>query len=80
MQIHLLFFGITRDLVAKNSIDFTIPSKSTVKTFKNTLLKTFPKLQKHNNFSIAVNESYVQDFTVLKENDVVAIIPPVSGG
>ncbi len=80
MNIKILFFGITRDLVAQSSINFTISPKSTVKELKVALLKTFPKLEKYAQFSIAVNESYALETAILKENDVVAIIPPVSGG
>ena len=31
-------------------------------------------------YAIAVNESYAVNDLVLNENDIVAIIPPVSGG
>ena len=31
-------------------------------------------------YAVAINESYVTDETIIQENDVIAIIPPVSGG
>jgi molybdopterin converting factor small subunit len=31
-------------------------------------------------YAIAINESYATDDMLIQENDVVAIIPPVSGG
>ena len=40
----------------------------------------YPQLENINSYAIAVNESYATDEIVLKENDVVAVIPPVSGG
>jgi len=44
------------------------------------LVEKYPKLDKLNSYAIAVNESYAEDEVILKEGDVVAIIPPVSGG
>ena len=40
----------------------------------------FPQLKNINTYAVAVNEIYATDDVVLKENDIVAIIPPVSGG
>ena len=31
-------------------------------------------------YAVAVNEAYAEGTLILKEGDVVAIIPPVSGG
>lgn len=39
--------------------------------------KGFPNIDA---FTVAVNEEYVEKEFVLKDNDIVAIIPPVSGG
>ena len=40
----------------------------------------FPQLQNLNSYAIAVNEEYAEDALTLKNGDIVAIIPPVSGG
>jgi molybdopterin converting factor small subunit len=37
-------------------------------------------LSEINSYAIAINESYAVNETILKENDLIAIIPPVSGG
>ena len=47
---------------------------------KNLLKKKYTQLKQLNSYAIAVNESYAADELVLKENDVIAVIPPVSGG
>lgn len=80
MKIQLLFFGITTDLVGKNSIFYELESAETLLALKKELLLKYPKLKNIEEFAIAVNEEYAEDDLVLKENDVVAIIPPVSGG
>jgi len=80
MNIKVLFFGITTDLVGKNSISIDILENSSVKGLKEQLINNFQSLKNINEFAIAVNEDYANDDLILKKGDVVAIIPPVSGG
>lgn len=82
MKIQVLFFGIAADLVGTSSLITEVPSGATVYDFKIKikLQAEFSKLSEINSYAIAVNESYSSDNVTLKENDVVAIIPPVSGG
>ena len=80
MKIQLLFFGITTDLVGENSKSFTINTNTTVHNLKDALIEEFPSLKNINQFAVAVNEEYAEDNLLLKNGDVVAIIPPVSGG
>ncbi|WP_435413971.1 MoaD/ThiS family protein [Polaribacter aestuariivivens] len=80
MKIQTLFFGITSDLVETNDLEITIPENSSINDFKVLLKKKYPKLENINSYAIAVNETYAEGNLILKEGDVVAIIPPVSGG
>jgi molybdopterin converting factor subunit 1 len=80
MRIKILFFGITADFAGSNSNALTCEENTTIKELKKTLVTSYPDLKNINDFAIAVNEEYAENDTVLKENDVVAIIPPVSGG
>lgn len=80
MKITVLFFGITTDLINSNSIEFNTKTATTVGNFKKELLEKYPKLTTVNSYAIAVNETYATDDVILKEADVIAIIPPVSGG
>ena len=80
MTINLLFFGITTDLVGKNDMLFSINENTTVNELKKILITQFSALKNLHEFAIAVNEDYAEDILVLNEGDVVAIIPPVSGG
>ncbi|RBW59755.1 molybdopterin synthase sulfur carrier subunit [Tenacibaculum sp. E3R01] len=80
MKIQLLSFGIARDLLGSSSIEIEIPNEISIESFKKIILKQFPKIASVSSYAIAVNEEYANDSLVLKENDVVAIIPPVSGG
>ena len=80
MTINLLFFAITTDLVGKNDMLFSINENTTVNELKKILITQFSALKNLHEFAIAVNEDYAEDILVLNEGDVVAIIPPVSGG
>lgn len=80
MKLDILLFGITTDLVGASSIEIEVPASSSVGHFKNEILAKFPQLSNIETYAIAVNESYASDDTPLQENDIVAIIPPVSGG
>jgi molybdopterin converting factor subunit 1 len=80
MKIKLLLFGITTDLLETSSLEFEVSNNTNIKDLKIQLLLKYPKLVNINSYAIAVNESYATDDVVIKEYDVVAIIPPVSGG
>lgn len=80
MKIRVLFFGIARDLANMNSVVLEVEEDSKVSSVRAVLEKNYPKFMDTNEFSIAVNEEYAENARILKNNDVVAIIPPVSGG
>jgi molybdopterin converting factor small subunit len=80
MKITILFFGILRDITGENSIEFKIGGGENILELKNLLLKKFNSLDQYSNFSTAANEVYVEDNYLIKPNDIIALIPPVSGG
>ena len=80
MQIEVLFFGITADIIGEKSILFEVLDGMTVTDFKEKLTTIYPKLKQHQNFSIAVNTEYSKGDILIKKGDTIALIPPVSGG
>lgn len=80
MKIEVLFFGITSDITGVDVTFVEIESRSCVQDLKKQLITSYPNLKHINEFAIAVNETYAEDELLLTENDVVAVIPPVSGG
>jgi molybdopterin converting factor subunit 1 len=80
MDIKTLFFGITADLVQHSELQISVDENSSIASYKLILKDKFPQLENINSYAIAVNEEYANDDAILKENDIVAIIPPVSGG
>ena len=80
MKIRVLLFGILKDIIEENSVELDIANDTSVDVLKTHLLSVYKKLSDFANFSVAVNEEYVDGNYILKANDVVALIPPVSGG
>jgi molybdopterin converting factor subunit 1 len=80
VKITILLFGIATDLIGSSSLVVALPINSNVSSLKNFLKEQHPKLEKMSAYAVAINECYVTDETIIQENDVIAIIPPVSGG
>ena len=80
MKIKLLLFGITRDLLNVNELSFEVLENINVGDLKKELRSKYPQVENISSYAIAINESYANDNVKLREKDVVAIIPPVSGG
>ena len=80
MNIKTLFFGITADLIGESELDVVVSRSISIGAFKAVLKEKYPQLKNIESYAIAVNEVYAEDALFLKEGDVVAVIPPVSGG
>jgi len=80
MKIKVLFFGILKDLIGKNSLELNVDTGISISNLKEILLNNYEKLNAYSNFAIAVNEAYIDNDYILNVNDEVALIPPVSGG
>ena len=80
MNVNILLFGITKDLVGKQKLQMELQNTVTVADFKKLLQEKYPELIELNSIAIAVNSEYASDEVVLQSNDEIALIPPVSGG
>jgi len=80
MQIEILLFGILRDVIGNDTLRKEVVLGSTLQNLKEELAAAYPNLSQYKNYSVAVNEVYAKSDYTIKENDVVALIPPVSGG
>ena len=80
MNITILLFGILRDVIGENNLNRVITIGTSIEELREDLAKEFPDLKNYNNYTIAVNEEYAASNYCIKESDVVALIPPVSGG
>lgn len=80
MRMTLRYFASIRDLVGTDGEEITIPQGSTVEGLLEALKGLHEQLKGVEPILIAVNGAYVDPGTKLKEGDVVALFPPVSGG
>ncbi len=79
MQIQVLLFGITRDIVDQHQLKLDVTSGTTTDDLRAILNKDYPALANYQ-YAIAVNETYANKGLELQDEDQVALIPPVSGG
>jgi|SaaInlStandDraft_1057018.scaffolds.fasta_scaffold17090_5 sulfur-carrier protein len=80
MKITVLLFGIVGDLTGESRLEMDFSEGATVGDFKIKFHKKYPILKEYASYAIAVNEAYAMDEVLLKSQDVLAVIPPVSGG
>lgn len=80
MQIHILAFGITREICGARAFPLELPDNSDTEALKTLLFERFPRLQALSSCLLAVNASYAHEPQMLAPGDEIALIPPVSGG
>lgn len=77
-MVEVLFFAELQEAVGKEKLTFEADGMR-VKDLKLNVLSTYD-LDDIDHAMIAINEEYAEEDTVLKTGDIVAFIPPVSGG
>jgi len=81
VSIRVLFFGAARDAVDATQLDLSLDAPATVSSAFRTMAARFSQLERFGrSLLFAVNQEYATPDTVLKENDELAVFPPVSGG
>lgn len=80
MEITLKYFGIIADITQKKEEALFIEDETnTVKKIQSILEIKYPKILVIN-YSIAVNKKFLQNDILLKNNDIMALLPPFAGG
>jgi molybdopterin converting factor small subunit len=80
MKITLLFFGIAHDLSGSRQLSVELPEHTDTAELRRLLAERFKGIDDGLGYAIAVNEVHHPNAYTLNEGDVVAILPPVSGG
>ncbi len=80
MKLKILCFGITKDIIGTFEYTLETENDATTATVKQQLGALFPAFSTLKSLRIAVNSEYAEDNLLLKENDEIVLIPPVSGG
>ena len=80
--IKLLYFAAVRDALGRSEEELTLPDTiRTVAELSPFLEKRYPAVAgRLETVRYAVNEVFADPDTALTSGDVVAVIPPVSGG
>lgn len=83
MRVRVLFFAVTRDLAGTSEAVLEVRSEGapTVGDFVRTIEATYPELAgRMGTVRVARNERFSKPDDLLAEDDVLALVPPVSGG
>jgi molybdopterin converting factor subunit 1 len=81
MKVKVKFFAMLRERAGAGEIAREMKEGGTVADLWETLKKDYPRLAPvDTRLLYAVNQNYVRPDHILKENDEVAFVPPVSGG
>ncbi|MBC7923904.1 MAG: MoaD/ThiS family protein [Ferruginibacter sp.] len=79
-RVRIALFGVTKDIVGQSEISRTLPQPATVAALLDDLKAAYPRLSGLSSLAVAVNNDYADAAYCLRENDEIALIPPVSGG
>jgi molybdopterin synthase catalytic subunit len=81
MKVRVLYFGQLRELANKREEQVEVPEGETVQQLFDRISEVFPALRNFDDvIAIGVNQSFAAREQILKENDEIAMLPPVSGG
>ena len=81
MRVRVLFFGVIKELIGRSHDEVDVRDGGSVRELLEHYESTSPELKKwFSSIALAVNQQYASPETILKPNDEVALLPPVSGG
>lgn len=81
MQVKVLFFGPAKDITHLSSQFYTVETGSTLQSLINRLYQDFPQAKEVFELcSFVINTEFASPEAILREEDEVAVLPPVSGG
>ncbi len=82
MTVTILYFAVLRDLVGCSEEQVSLPGDvMTVRALRSWLEARHASLRERlDSVRVACNEAFVSNDHALCERDVIALIPPVSGG
>jgi molybdopterin synthase catalytic subunit/molybdopterin converting factor small subunit len=81
MQVRVLLFGVLKDVTGRASEQVTLPDGATLQDLVARYQSQFPRLRELGpSLALSINQEYAAAGSRLRENDEVALLPPVSGG
>jgi len=76
VRIKVLYFGPAREITGTDSEEFVAADTSSLRSM---VLNKYPRMAALP-FLLALNSRMLKEETFLKDNDIVAILPPFEGG
>lgn len=81
VTIKVLFFAVSKEISGRNEGELQVKSNISYSELKNIICETFNLQIIKKNIILAVNQDYCEEGDlVLRENDELAVIPPLSAG
>jgi molybdopterin synthase catalytic subunit len=81
MRLRVLFFGVLKDVTGKSSYTVEMRDGAKVGDLLALLAEQIPGINNSlTSLAVAVNQEYAGAETRLKNDDEIALLPPVSGG
>lgn len=75
----VLYFAELKEMLNQSSEEIVTQNEMTVQEFEVYLFERHPEIS-NKKFQVAVNEEFVKENDIIQPHDIVALIPPVSGG
>ena len=80
MLVDIKLLAHCRELIGKDKITLKLKNQMTVGDLRKKILELYPILSSQIQFVVALNCEVVDEVTPISSKDVLAILPPVSGG
>lgn len=80
IQITVLYFAQIREATKVKREILELSPNTTLKDLINLIHRRYPELRTVKNFKTSVNYHLVKPDAILKNEDEVALLPPISGG
>src|SRR5215469_11965655 len=81
MRVRVLFFGILKDLIGRESESLDLREGATLADVLSYYEERVPKIREVlHTVALSVNQHYAGPGAVLGDDDEVGLLPPVSGG
>jgi len=79
MKVTVKFFARCREIVGEKQKEVEIEDGRMLHDIIPLLIKEYPDLKKQK-IIVSLNHKYAHPEVILKDNDEIALFPPVSGG
>lgn len=79
MNIQVKYFGMLVEVTTYSEEVWSLNQATSVAQFKLDLLEKYPLLLEKK-FKIAINKKIVNDASLIKSGDELALLPPFAGG